>query len=273
MTGATPIIANNLPIETVLKCYMKPKKFLLFLNNGIKLTRADIFTKDDPFEAEYTEASYSLFKEFKITYKKPNEPRQNYCDFLKDQCNRIRKHAFVSCWTKGSKENVALWRLYGGNGNGVAIQTTVGKLVKEIEYATTNTEQGKRLHLLKGCKKRIVKIKYIDHHQTEYQYIIDSTNPNPTNILHYKNEGYEYENEIRIIFDTYQNAETGKKAHSRLGESISIRIRPDTVIDKILISPYACKCYFDSVKKIMSEYDATSKVEWSHLKFVPGEPS
>ena len=39
-----------------------------------------------------------------------------------------RATAFVSCWNCADHESNALWRIYCGDGDGVAIQTTFGKL-------------------------------------------------------------------------------------------------------------------------------------------------
>ncbi len=251
-------LCDGLNEQNALLCYMPPKKFKRFLNNGLSLTRADLFTNDDPFEGEFTREIYDFSRKFSFN-------GQTGKKVLKNQCDAIRKHTFVSCWTDGEKENVALWRLYGGNGNGVAVKTTATKLTGELIY-TLNKTNGKSDKILKYFNKRVVKVQYFDHNSHEDRgKMLDGR---ATDILHFKNIGYHYEDEIRVIFDSYQGLETGN-GESRFGESITIKIRPEEVIEEVLISPYGCTCYSDSIKKMMKEFNLETKVKWSTLKWVP----
>lgn len=258
-------LGDNLNEDDCLFCYMNPQKFENFLKDGLSLTRADLFTKDDPFEAEFTERIYELVKGFSI--EPWNGLQTNGLKELKDQCDKIRKHSFVSCWTGNSNENVALWRLYGGS-NSIAVRTSVDKVKKGLESFLITAKNKKSL-MLQGCSKRIIKIEYINHRDREDQQKM--LNGDATDILHFKNVGYEYEGEVRVIIDSYQRVETGFN-ESTFGKSITIKIRPENFIEEVLISPYASKCYFDSIKKMMEEFSLETKVNWSSLKWVPGEP-
>jgi hypothetical protein len=40
-----------------------------------------------------------------------------------------REDNYVSCWTFGARDNMALWQLYGGTKSSVVITTTLEKIV------------------------------------------------------------------------------------------------------------------------------------------------
>jgi hypothetical protein len=117
-------------------------------------------------------------------------------------------------------------------------------------------------------KKQIVKVKYIDHHTHKDDG--DLFTGSDARILHYKNVGYQYEEEIRILFDASEQGRGG--IAERAGESCLIAIRPEEFIQEILVSPFACNCFFESVKNETGEYNMAERVKWSKLRFVPGEP-
>lgn len=43
---------------------------------------------------------------------------------------RARIGNYVSCWTMSGKDSMALWHIYGGVRNSVAITTTVERMIK-----------------------------------------------------------------------------------------------------------------------------------------------
>lgn len=238
-------------------------KFKDFLQDGLRLTRADIFSREDPFEGEYTEQIYGIAQHVSSG---ANGAIRTLKENLKEECKKSRRLAFVSCWTLSESENVALWKLYGGNNNSIAIKTDISLLTKEIEYFLKHCSE-KRVILLKWMKKQVVKIKYIDHRRHDDNS--EMFHLRNAEILHYKNIGYEYEQEVRVIFDS---SEQGREAvGEQVGESFTLKISPEKFIQEILVSPFACDCFFQSVQQEMKKYNMDERVKWSDLKFVPGE--
>ena len=240
--------------------YMDFVKFNDFLKNGLYMTRADQFSKDDPFEGEYTEQIYSLME---CISSEKDGIKINGKNQLKEECQKVRRMAFVSCWTLGESENIALWKLYGGFPNAIALRTSVGLVKEEIEYLLHSSKE-KKLALLKYLPKRVVKVEYIDHHNPVN--ISKMIKLKKAEILHYKNVGYQYEEEIRIIFDSFY-------AGKHIEEPCVISIRPEIFIQEIIVSPFACDYFFQSVKNEAKKYNISERVKWSDLKFVPGEPN
>jgi len=253
---------DNLHKDAPLLRYMDFNKFKLFLRNGLRLARADVFVKDDPFEGEYTEQVYAISRQ---VYKEDNGIRTYVSETLKKEVERIRKHAFVSSWALGGSESVAMWRLYGKSDDSVAIKTTVGQIMNEIGYALQK-QVTEPANLAKFMKKQIVKVSYIDHRTNdaakEFLKIDDGK------ILHYKNVGYRHEEEIRILFDASEQGRGG--IAEKTGDACIIPIRQEKLIQEILVSPFACDCFFKSVQDEMERCNLAELVKWSDLKFVPG---
>ena len=255
---------NNLSEKDILVRYMDIEKFKLLLQNGLRLARADMFVKDDPFEGEFTEQIYSISHQVS---KEDNGKRTYFSETLKNEVERIRKHAFISSWALGTSESVAMWRLYGRSKDSVAIKTSVGQIKNEIELVLQGASSETNL-LAKYMKKQIVKIRYIDHRTHEDAKKL--FNISDAQILFYKNVGYRYEEEIRILFDASEQGRDG--IAERAGDSCLIAINPKKIIHEILVSPFACNCFFQSVKSEAKKYNISERVKWSDLKFVPGEP-
>lgn len=253
---------DRLREDDVILRYMDFEKFKLFLRDGLRLARADVFVKDDPFEGEYTEQVYAISK---LVFTEKKGKKIYGSETLKKEVDRIRKHAFVSSWTMGESESVALWRLYGRNNDSVAIKTTVGLIKNEIEHALRARESESTI-LAKWMRKQLVKVDYIDHrkHDAAGEFL----KINDGKILHYKNIGYRHEEEIRILFDSSEQGRMG--IVEGIGEFSLIPIRPQEFIREILVSPFACDCFYDSVKYETRKYCPTELVGWSALKFAPG---
>lgn len=253
---------DTLTEDQILLRYMDFEKFKLLLHNGLRLARADVFVQDDPFEGEYTEQIYSISS---CIFKEESGKKTYFSEMLKDEVTSIRKHVFVSSWALGSSENVAMWRLYGRSKNSVAIKTTVGHLKNEIEQ-TLQGPPSETNFLMKRMKKHIVKVKYIDHHTHNDDGELFTGSD--ARILHYKNVGYQYEEEIRLLFDASEQGRGG--IAERAGDSCLIALQPEKFMKEILVSPFACDCFFNSVQGEMKRYSLDGRVGWSKLKFLPG---
>ena len=211
--GSQLHLDDELKTETSIVRYMGLSKFKDFLKNGLYMARADSFSKDDPFEGEYTEQIYSLMK---CISSERDGIKTNGKNQLKEECQKVRKSAFVSCWTLGESENIALWKLYGGDPNAIALRTTISRIKDEIEYLIQYSEEEK-FAILKYLPKRIVKVAYIDHRDPAYTSRMIKLDG--AKILHYKNVGYKYEEEIRNIFDSFY-------AGKHIEEPCILSIRP-----------------------------------------------
>lgn len=172
----------------------------------------------------------------------PKIPHSNAKRFLKNWpqerivshkkiSNVVKEHfsALISCCNMGVYESYALWKIYTNPNTGVAIKSTVSKLIKAL-----NDEEIK-----------IYKVKYIKSFEdTTY----DKEPPfymsvrNHINIKHinkrvkevYKLEAYRYENEIRAIYIDYSTL-NGK----------NFQVYLNKLINEMYVSPFAPSWFYE----------------------------
>lgn len=156
----------------------------------------------------------------------------------KEQENRIKNN--VSCWTKGPKDNMALWKIYGESKQSIAIITTLEKLIHSTFLWRDIT----------GVTFK--EVTYIDH---------SGRLPDGIYTLSYdtfglKHEAYEFEKEVRMVVT---------RSSLKEPSPIRLKINPNDIIEKIIISPEAGMWFFDLVKNVSKKYRITAPVEYSKL--------
>jgi hypothetical protein len=163
---------------------------------------------------------------------------------------RAREGNFVSCWSLGAKDNMALWQLYGGVSTSLALTTTIEKLTK---VALTWHE---------ATIVIVNKVQYVDH----------STNPDMfigvySDLLRYKHEAYQYENEVRVIVPR-QSSDWEQNPHE-----IRLPIGDlNDFIRSIVLAPEAQQWFYDIVADVITKYGITAPLRRSKLAFLPGAP-
>lgn len=158
--------------------------------------------------------------------------------FEREQENRIKTN--VSCWTKGPKDNMALWKIYGASKQAIAIITTFDKLVQ-----STLLWRG-----LSGVTFK--EVTYVDH---------SGKLPDGIYTLSYdtfglKHEAYEFEKEIRMVVT---------RSSLKEPSALRLKIKPNDIIEKIIISPEAGEWFFNLVKNVSKKYRINAPVEYSKL--------
>ena len=155
--------------------------------------------------------------------------------------------AHVSCWTAGP-ESEGMWRLYcnddGVRGRGVAIQTTLGALEASVEPHDLT----------------ISPIHYRYYHDADRSVFTDELDA-----FMNKRKGFEHEHEVRLLrfnSDNYTSlvsllsnsvaGEFPKPPPANLPVYIHLDWDPETVIQKITISPYADDTYESVVREAIA---------------------
>jgi len=149
-----------------------------------------------------------------------------------------RSLLYISSWHRNEHESAAMWRLYLKSGEGVAIQSTVAKMINSFE----NTPEP--IH--------IGKIEYVDYEHDEIDWR-DIFSP----AMH-KRKSYEHENELRAIIMNGDNV-SGKLVLADL----------NILIDRIYVAPNSQKWYYELVKKTVIRYGVDKEVKSSALDQTP----
>lgn len=202
--------------------YLSTAKLLdLLQTSELHLTRLDLL--GDPYEGTIprplhtmrTESSKKLGAEGLI---------QHFANLTK----QVRQSLFASCWNLSPDESEALWRLYAGTNEGVAIQTSYQSLADLV---------GADEHLFVG------KVTYIDYELETFPH---------GNIFYpamYKRRAFSYESEIRLIrtdFDSTLDASPPPSNHR-------LRLDLETFVQSIVINPYSPGWYEDAIRWLVAK--------------------
>jgi hypothetical protein len=226
----------NLNPRRIVRRYLDLPKYLdLLRSQALYLCRADGF--DDRFEGALTpgirKALDDAHQAKQITYD---------ADYF---YRRSRGGSYVSCWSLGAHDNMALWQLYGGVSASLAVTSTVDRL---IDMALRWQEE-----------VFIYRVRYIDHFKNP-DMIIGSY----TDLLEFKHQAYEYEQEVRIIVPR-QNDEWERNQPS-------IRLPAgdlSAVIRSVVVAPEAQAWFFDLVEDVTRKYGLSSPVRRSKMAYLP----
>lgn len=142
---------------------------------------------------------------------------------------------YISCWHQNEVESEAMWKMYSVHvKNAIAIQTTYGKLKKEL-----------------GEKASIRPVNYIDYSK---QFV------GPNDEFWCKRKSFEYEKEVRAIVHNFE---------SKDNSGIEIKVDLKNLIENIYISPYAPNWFQEIVVDLVVRYGYSFNVLSSTMSEMP----
>ena len=214
--------------DTIVWKYLDLSKFLdLLLSKKLFMSRSDKF--EDQYEGTFSEPTYEEIKKLAA-----NNP-----DFL-NYYKTHREKVAVSSWHINEYESFAMWQIFTQNSEGLAIQSTIGRLQKAVK-PETNFDQ------------HIGEVNYIDY-KKEYIPFDDLFFP-----FLFKRKSFQYEREVRIITDT-------SKSNLKLNEGLKINVDINQLIEKIYIHPKSENWYKKLVIDLVERLDFDFKIEKSDLE-------
>jgi hypothetical protein len=147
------------------------KLMSMLVGRSLFFCRADLL--DDRFEGSMSRANL-LERE---------EPLGDLTDDARELLSRVRRdeprRTFINSWTMGRHESVALWRLYVGDRDGVAIRSSLGRLTRSLEAEPRPVHVGA--------------VAYIDY---ETDPIPDD---DPLRPFLFKRTSFDFERELRAV--------------------------------------------------------------------------
>jgi hypothetical protein len=214
--------------NTVVWKYLDLSKFLdLLLSEKLFLSRSDKF--EDQYEGTFSEPTYEEIK-------KLSENNPEFLSYYKTH----REKVVVSSWHINEYESFAMWQIFTQNSEGIAIQSTIGRLQKALEVE-------------KEFKQYIGEVNYIDY-KKEFIPFDDMFFP-----FLFKRKSFQYEREVRIIADiTAENI--------KINEGLKIQIDINQLIEKIYIHPKSENWYKRLVIELVSKLGFDFEIEKSDLE-------
>lgn len=214
--------------DTIVWKYLDLSKFLdLLLSKKLFMSRSDKF--EDQYEGTFSEPTYEEIK--KLAVDNPE-----FLNYYKTH----REKVAISSWHINEYESFAMWQIFTKNNEGLAIQSTIGRLQKAVK-PENNFDQ------------YIGEVNYIDY-KKEYIPFDDLFFP-----FLFKRKSFQYEREVRILTDTSKN-------DIKLNDGIKINVDINQLIEKIYIHPKSENWYKKLVIELVERLDFGFEIEKSDLE-------
>jgi hypothetical protein len=210
-----------------------PRFISLLSTEALSFARVD--SLDDPFEGSIPPAVYEQWK-------------NRHSELVATARRGLRKQAFVSCWHANNTESEAMWRLYCGSRDGIALQTTYEKLDASLPRGVF-----------------IGQMTYLD-------YECDVEPPGDTlALLMRKREAFEHEHEIRALVWPHTAPQLAPRELDEDVRVINVPWSAPEFLERIYVSPYAEEWYRDVVLEVLERFapHLVDRLTWSHMRGVP----
>ncbi len=214
--------------DTIVWKYLDLSKFLdLLISKKLFLSRSDKF--EDQYEGTFSEPTFEEIK-------KLSENNPEFLDYYKSH----REKVVVSSWHINEYESFAMWQIFTQNSEGLAIQSTLGRIQNALEDE-------------KDIKQYIGEVNYIDY-KKEYIPFDDMFFP-----FLFKRKSFQYEREVRIIADLSDQ-------QIKINDGIKIDVNISELIEKIYIHPKSENWYKKLVIELVSKLGFDFEIEKSDLE-------
>jgi hypothetical protein len=220
--------------------------------------RSDKF--DDQHEGASTklmhEAMYSLASRMREEFKEDPPPEsllqglQRAQEGMRPINEALRTYFAVSCWHIGPYESEAMWKLYGRDKQAICISSSLHRIASS--FGKVDADQ-------MTCGP----VEYIDYDKQ----IFDFTNP--INALFHKRRAFEYEREFRFVVTRYPKPPLGKWGDETIGTGIAVPVRPQILIDALVLAPDSPRDFEAEIRKLVAAYGLTCGVRRSSLEQQP----
>jgi hypothetical protein len=214
--------------DTIVWKYLDLSKFLdLLMSKKLFMSRSDKF--EDQYEGTFSEPTFEEIKKLAI-----DNP-----DFL-NYYKTHREQVAISSWHINEYESFAMWQIFTKNNEGLAIQSTIGRLQNAVK-PENNYDQ------------YIGEVNYIDY-KKEYIPFDDLFFP-----FLFKRKSFQYEREVRILTDT-------SKSDIKLNDGLKINVDLKQLIEKIYIHPKSENWYKKLVIDLTERLGFDLDIEKSDLE-------
>lgn len=208
--------------------YLDLSKFLdMLLSQKLFMSRSDKF--EDQYEGTFSEPTFEEIKKIAA-----NNPK--FLDYYKSH----REKVMISSWHANEYESFAMWQIFTKNNEGLAIQSTIGRLKKALEVE-------------KHIMQYIGEVNYIDY-KKEYIPFEDTFFP-----FLFKRKSFQYEREIRIISDV-------SNSKKLIDDGLKIDVTINQLIEKIYIHPKSENWYKNLVVEMVKKLGYKIEIEKSDLE-------
>lgn len=225
--------------------YMDFAKFISLLDRkALFFPRADKL--GDPFEGSFPKINVTKRKGAFTTLLETKD-----LSTLSEFYRLFVKITVVNCWHLNDHESDAMWKLYLQGNEGIAIQSTVGRLRSSLEDYEQDV-----IH--------IGKVAYVDY---DDERIPDDT----LSPYFHKRRSFEHEKEFRAVIQRFKKKKNSKIdfTKSPFQEGIYVPADLDTLIERVYLSPTCPPWQKEVAVSVVRRYGLKRKIRHSKLTEKP----
>jgi hypothetical protein len=243
--------------EEKLWRYIDLSQFIYLLSESC-LYFSKLGELDDKWEGTFPNAMNELMTRSPIyqatrLFTDENHAREYVRTDLKQQ-----QHFYgVNCWHLNEVESVAMWKLYTSGIDGVAIQTTVGRLTASLA--------------LEPRDLFIAEVQYIDH---EAENVPEPIEPNVLTPLITKRRSFRHEREVRAILDRRSTSDPNEELGMRCGLGFCgepIHVDTTALIERIVVAQEYPAWAISSLQEAVTAQGISITIETSDLLKTPDD--
>jgi hypothetical protein len=229
---------HPVPPPAIIWRYMRLSRLVSCLHtSSLWFARADTFA--DRFEGSLPAGTVDVRTQ-KLRDRFGDDANK-LLDWASSQPRAMRRFVCVNCWHESEDESMAMWQLYGAGHDGIAVQTTVARLIQSLSAAP------ERLF--------ISRVKYLDF-RTGFIPENEALSPFVT-----KDSSFSHEHEIRAVYwhtPTKEKPYDGKEAWFEgagvPNGGVAIGVDLATLINSVYVSPTSSKWYQESVRAVLDKF-------------------
>lgn len=234
------------PKESKVWHYLDFAKFMFMLSNN-KLHFTSAKQLSDEFEGSLSRSEVDGRDE-RVRRICADMNEKNHAEMLidrnRDDSKRIRKYMHVNCWHINEDESLAMWHLYSMPERGLAIQSTISRMVECFGLETDH-------HISLG------RVDYIDYSRWDGR--IDF----PIRRFLLKRKSFSFEREVRAL--TPGAGHPPGEDHLR-GRGIDVTIDLRTLIEMIYVSPQSPNWFLRLVRSMVDIFGLDVEVHRSGIR-------
>ena len=138
--------------------------------------------------------------------------------------SQFRYIHYVNCWHMGRYENYAIWKVYSKECKGIAIKTTIGRIIKSLEKTNLDVNIGK--------------IKYLDYDKDLDAKEKIALNSNMKLFTFRKINVFKYEKEIRLLVKYLPEFGIKVEKNKEGEKGIFVKCEIQKLINEVYINPF-----------------------------------
>jgi len=167
-------------------------------------------------------------------------------DRVRNVIESWRRLAYINCWSGCEHESHALWRIYCGRDDGVAVQTTWRRLRDSLSDV------------------EIHRVSYLEPGSSEEP-------PTLAQRATEKRPMFAYEQEVRLLLRQDRLSQYTLAGPLGFPRGIALNWSPDSTLETILVHPEADQAFFETVVATVEHYcpSLRASVRWSSMRERP----